>query len=152
MLRALPFGARNAVFTFGATAKVSEHILVGLFYRVTAQYVDDFPPVRVGGARRWADSLGWQIKKAPKFAEEFTMLEVRMDVGSLEVGIVRVSNKPERGQRISQEGEQIITSRKVCGTAIDSLRAVAQLCTCSVLREVRGSIAPYRRQSAGAAP
>ena len=35
MLRAVSFGARNAVFTFG-------DILVGLFYTVTAQYVDDF--------------------------------------------------------------------------------------------------------------
>ena len=56
MLRALPFGARNAVFTFGATARVLEHILVRLFYAVTAQY-RLLRPVRVG--RRSSGRTSW---------------------------------------------------------------------------------------------
>ena len=47
MLRALPFGARNAVFTFGPTARVLEHILTKLFFVVTAQHVDDFTQVQM---------------------------------------------------------------------------------------------------------
>ena len=43
LLRALPFGARNAVFTFGAVARALEMILVGLFSFLLEQYVDDFP-------------------------------------------------------------------------------------------------------------
>ncbi len=41
--RALPFGARNAVFAFGVTVRALECILICLFGVITAQYVDDFP-------------------------------------------------------------------------------------------------------------
>ena len=58
MLRALPFGARNAVFTFGPTARVLEHILAGFFFVVTAQYGRRLPPSPVGGARRRAGHHG----------------------------------------------------------------------------------------------
>ena len=91
MLRALPFGARNAVFTFGPTARVLEHILAGLFFVVIAQYVDDVLQVQLEALVDGRDimvevlqMLGWQIKKekgeAPEFAEEFTLLGLPVDV------------------------------------------------------------------------
>jgi hypothetical protein len=78
-LRALPFGARNAVFVLGATARALEYILVYLFLVLTAQYVDDFPQLE---SEELADAdedimvevlrlLGWEIKlpngERPKF-------------------------------------------------------------------------------------
>lgn len=125
LLKALPFGARNAVFTFGATARALECILVGLFSVMTAQYVDDFPQVEPAECLKDGEDimvevlelLGWQIKKesgeAPKFEDKFTMLGVVMDVGHVHEGQLQVFNKPERGERICREVEQIVRSGRV---------------------------------------
>eukprot|EP00974_Lingulodinium_polyedra_P034215 3290771-Lingulodinium_polyedra.AAC.1 len=47
VLRAMPFGARNAVFSFGAIARTLELVLVRLFWFTMAQYVDDYPQLEL---------------------------------------------------------------------------------------------------------
>ena len=47
LLRALPFGARNAVFIFGCIARTLEHVVVKIFLCTIAQYVDDFPHLKL---------------------------------------------------------------------------------------------------------
>ena len=155
MLRSLPFGARNAVFTFGGACQSLGAHRCRLFYVVMMQYVEDFSQLEalVDGLDilvEVLELLGGQIKKekgeAPKFAEEFTMLGV---------GTVRVSNKPERGQRIRQEVEQIIRSGMVCPAAIEALRGSLKLFTwLSASGGAGGSIAPSTCvwRSAGAPP
>ena len=134
LLRALPFGARNAVYTFGATARVIEHILVELFWLITAQYVDDYPQVEYeqlaeGGADTMAEVLellGWDIKKqdgaTPKFGKAFTLLGVTMDLAEVQYGTVRVANKPERAKKICQEVERLVAQGRASLQDIEALR------------------------------
>ena len=124
LLRALPFGARNAVFTFGATARALECILTGLFGVVTAQYVDDFPQFESEDLVSEEDDimldvlrlLGWEVKKPegepPKFNQVFTLLGVRMHLGVHHEGAVLVTNKKERAEKICADIERIIKAGK----------------------------------------
>ena len=110
ILRAMPFGARNAVYIFGSVARALDHILTNLFSFSVSQYVDDFPQVELdslqGGiqAEQVFELLGWEVKKndqgiVPPFSEEFTALGVIFNFSGWEKGQLEVRNKPERAER-----------------------------------------------------
>ena len=134
LLRALPFGARNAVFAFGATARVLECIMVRLFYIITAQYVDDFPQFETESLVDESDDvmvdvlklLGWEIKlqegEAPKFQQTFNLLGVRMHLEHQHEGTIQVSNKPERAEKICKDVERIIKAGKAVPSEIEAMR------------------------------
>ena len=59
ILRALPFGARNSAYAFGAVARTIERILSTLFCFLVEQYVDDYPPVRADSLVRRRLRTSW---------------------------------------------------------------------------------------------
>ncbi len=134
LLRALPFGARNAVFVFGATARALECILICLFFVVTAQYVDDFPQFEAEDLVGEADDimcdvlklLGWEVKMPenvpPKFDQVFTLLGVRMHLGHHHEGAVLVTNKKERAEKICADVERMISAGRATPTEIEAMR------------------------------
>jgi hypothetical protein len=133
-LRALPFGAHNAVFAFGATARAFKCILICLFGVITAQYVDDFPQFEAEDLEGAADDimldvlslLGREVKmpegEPPKFNEVFTPLGVRMHLGLHQEGAVLVTNKKERAEKICADIEKIIQAGKTTPSEIEAMR------------------------------
>jgi hypothetical protein len=134
LLRALPFGARNAVFTFGATARAIEIILNGLFGVLTSQYVDDYPQFEFEQLTGQDDDimlevlslLGWEVKRPegvpPQFAPVFTLLGVRMHLGLHHEGVAMVSNKTERAAKMCADIEKIIRAGRTTPSEIEALR------------------------------
>ena len=115
MLRALPFGARNAVFVFGSVARCLEYILVCLLLYTVTQYVDDYPqlePRALHEAETDAvvvfELFGWGVKKpdgqVPQFDLRFSALGVVLEFHGQRKKKVKVANKPERAKR---EGELV---------------------------------------------
>jgi hypothetical protein len=130
----LPFGARNAVFTFGATARAIEIILNGLFGVLTSQYVDDYPQFEFEQLTGQDDDimlevlslLGWEVKRPegvpPQFAPVFTLLGVRMHLGLHHEGVAMVSNKTERAAKMCADIEKIIRAGRTTPSEIEALR------------------------------
>jgi hypothetical protein len=161
LLRALPFGARNAVFAFGATARVLECIMVRLFYIITAQYVDDFPQFETESLVDESDDvmvdvlklLGWEIKlqegEAPKFQQTFNLLGVRMHLEHQHEDTIQVSNKPERAEKICKDVERIIKAGKAVPSEIEAMRGALNSPRPSALGDaVRHHCASCQRRSA----
>ena len=133
-MRALPFGARNAVFVFGSIARALELILLRLFDIVNGQYVDDYICFELAGLVDQEEDtmvqvlelLGWQVKKVegmvPEFADIFHLLGVRFDLRRAEVGELVIDNKPERAQKICQDIERILEAGRVSPQEVEVLR------------------------------
>ena len=135
MLRALPFGARNAVFVFGSVARCLELILVVLFYYTVTQYVDDYPQlepqkVHEGGVdvAEVLDLLGWSIKKfedkIPCFGSSFPALGVVFDLSRQKEKKVVVANKPERAAKVSDLVASLKAGPRPSTRTAETLRGV----------------------------
>ena len=117
VLRAMPFGARNAVFSFGAIARTLELILVRLFWYPMAQYVDDYPQLDFAAtadcgvdAVEVFELLGWTVKKpevcgvpaVPKFGPTFSALGAIYDFSCMVRGAILVRDRPDRIERVGK--------------------------------------------------
>ena len=138
-LFALAFGARNAVFAFGAFGRAFDYVLSVLFGLVLTQYVDDFPQVEpqavAESAHRTAvevmNLLGWHVKadgpKAAPFAASFTSLGVVFSFGEMAShGIVQVANKPDRGDKVVEALQQQAEAGTYSPAAAASIRGKLQ--------------------------
>ncbi|CAK0909372.1 unnamed protein product [Prorocentrum cordatum] len=114
VLRAMPFGARNAVYVFGTVARAIEMILSELFLLALTQYVGDIPQLEPEAcidsatvAEEVMQLLGWEVKRdaagcLPRFASSFSALGVVFDLSRVVDSELMISNKPERATRASE--------------------------------------------------
>ena len=105
VLRGMPFGARCAVYVFGAVARAIEMILAELFLLALTQYVDDFPQLEPAAstdgavvAEQVMQLLGWELKRDgagcfPSFASSFSALRVVFDLSNVMGNELKTSNK-----------------------------------------------------------
>ena len=133
-LRALPFGARNAVYSCGSMFRSLEIILVNLFDVITGQYVDDFPKFELKALVGEEEDtmvqvlrlLGWEIKlvdgEIPAFASSFHLLGVAADLANAGVGRIEVRNKEDRAARITEEVRAILERGRISAAEAESLR------------------------------
>ena len=134
-LRALPFGARNAVYAFGGVARGLEMIMVNLFAFLLEQYVDDFPHIEPAELcdqgvqpEHVLDLLGWDIKEpdgiTPQTCDEFDVLGVHFDLRETRHGVVKVSDKPGRRDRIEELVKAMLAPNAPLKKLAESLRGV----------------------------
>ena len=133
-LRALPFGARNAVFGFGSVARSLEIILVNLFDVFTGQYVDNFPQFEFAQlAAERSDTmvevlklLGWDVKKVneniPEFCSSFGLLGVIVDLHEASAGRITLRNRPDRAAKIEADVAAIIARGWITAQEAEALR------------------------------
>ena len=135
VLNALPFGARNAVFTFGALARSLELVLTVLFSFTVTQYVDDYPQLELAAlAGSGCDAvqvlglLGWEVKRPegmlPLFSRSFSALGVEFDLREVTENNLYVRDKPGRAKKIGDLVEQLCAGSKPSATLAETLRGV----------------------------
>ena len=119
VLRVLPFGARNSVYTFGTIAFALSCVLVSLFKLSLTQCVDDFPQVE---PRASAESalvceavlalLGWEVKqvdgKVPAFDQSFVALGVEYDMHAADRDLLVIRDKPGRHEKVEELVSKIV--------------------------------------------
>ena len=119
-LRAAPFGARNVVYQVGAVAKVLHIILTRLFGLLVCQYVDDFPqlePEALGstgvGPEDVLALLAWEVKQIeeeiPRLSLSFICLGVKWLLACTNRGLLEITLKPGRVERVQELVDQICT-------------------------------------------
>jgi len=135
VLRALPFGARNAVFAFGLVANMLAEVLAFHLSLAMSQYVDDFPQIEPEGsiesgtaAEELLALLGWEIKAVdggiPRFSSSFTALGVVFDMTSADQEELRVKDKPGRKEKISKLIGEIVEDSTPKKELLTSLRGL----------------------------
>jgi hypothetical protein len=134
VLRALPFGARNAVFVFGSVARTLELILTNLFWLILSQYVDDYPQVEPAGSAASASEvtikvlelLRWTLKApggmVPVFGWKFAALGVVFNFEKVMEEVIEVQDKPERIPRVVAIIETIVAAGRAAPGEAETLR------------------------------
>eukprot|EP00435_Cladocopium_sp_Y103_P057714 s379_g20.t1 len=115
----LPFGCTGSVYGFVRISQAIWFIVTRLLFAVTSHYFDDFPTLeRAEGCRILSlafsavlDMLGWvhakEGDKALNFAEAFDLLGVTFNLTSIPSGLLEVSNKVSRIEKLCQLLDQI---------------------------------------------
>ena len=78
-LLAMPFGARNSVFSFAGVGLALQMVCCALFRLPSSEYVDDFTQVGLaadGKAGQWMTKvmhlLGWKVQEDPEKTQDFS--------------------------------------------------------------------------------
>ena len=131
LARALPFGASGSVFGFNRAARAFQKCIVGLLGLPILNYFDDYPIILPKGVaavaddaiKQLADLLGWSLKGGEKdldFAEEFKVLGVAMNVGSvISERRLTVRNTDTRKKNLAQQFAEILEEGRL-GPALAS--------------------------------
>ena len=106
--QSLPFGATSSVFAFNRISRSLLHLAWHLCGLVAGAFYDDYPIMEPAPSAGMAslsfeallDELGWRYSddtdKALPFSEDFDLLGVRMSLGCVMTGVVKLQNKPSR--------------------------------------------------------
>ena len=117
----MPFGGTSSVHFF---VWISRALWVFLLYGlliVCGHWVDDFPVIEleVNSAaaelflNRFFALLGWPIRAPDSFARVFDPLGVKMDLGQIVDGMIRVENKASRMEELEVEITEIVRTGAV---------------------------------------
>ncbi|CAJ1350568.1 unnamed protein product, partial [Effrenium voratum] len=121
----LIFGSSAAVFAFNRISRSLRFLLCKELMIPSSVFYDDFPLLSPAESSREADEsasalfdlLGWRHAKtgpkAPSFQPEFVVLGMRLDLSRLHEGVITLSNKPGRVERLCALLEDIARQGKV---------------------------------------
>ena len=134
---AMPFGARNSVFSFAGFGAALHAICTVLFRLVSSQFVDDFTQVTTAldiEARSCMeavlDLLGWKYKesgdKALPFQQVFPSLGVLFDCTQAISGRLEIKDKPGRVEQVLEILSAAAEKGQLTAPAAESLRGKLQ--------------------------
>ena len=118
--RGLPFGGSGSVFAFNKVSRALWHVAVAKLGLLTSVFVDDFPTLEIKQLAasasdvfsRLLNALGWTHatagKKAIDFGDQWVALGAKFDVSRLHAGIMEVSNKEGRSERIQAIADRML--------------------------------------------
>ncbi len=147
VLLAVAFGAKNAVLAFNWCARALEHLLTGPLRLIMVSYFDDFAHLAPAGLQEAARStaeealsiLGWEFKEGAPFADIFTSLGVVFDLReSSDHGVISVTNKAERADRVDEVFSQCKKAGFVSAATAASLRGQLQFASAQIFANCGG--------------
>ncbi len=147
VLLAVAFGAKNAVLAFNWCARALEHLLTGPLHLIMVSYFDDFAHLAPAGLQEVARStaeealaiLGWDFKEGIPFSDIFTSLGVIFDLRrSSDLGVIAVSNKPERADRVDEVFSQCKKAGAISAATAASLRGQLQFSSAQIFANCGG--------------
>ena len=132
----LPFGCTGSVYGFVRVSQAIWYIITRLLHAVTSHYFDDFPTVeRTAGCKVLSlavsavlDMLGWthakEGDKALNFAEAFDLLGVNFNLATLPAGVLTVSNKQSRLEKLCQTLDGISMEGEISAAKASELQGL----------------------------
>eukprot|EP00435_Cladocopium_sp_Y103_P027136 s1919_g6.t1 len=132
----LPFGCTGSVYGFVRISQALWFIVTKLLFAITSHYFDDFPTIeRSEGCRVLSlafsavlDMLGWvhakEGDKALNFAEAFDLLGVTFDLTAIPRGLLVVSNKLSRVEKLCHLLDQIAADGTVSVTRASEIQGL----------------------------